>query len=152
MYVNHQDDLTWRFIRYSEIILNYAEACIGLGEEAEARTYINMIRKKAAMPDVMDAGAALSARYRNERRIELVYENHRFFDVRRWMIGPEAYHPMHGVKVVYKLHPDHTTATIPDITPVEITSGKWDNKAYFLPIARSEMNKNDKLVQNPGYN
>ncbi|MGF6928379.1 hypothetical protein QFZ48_003879 [Chitinophaga sp. W2I13] len=152
MYVNHQDDLTWRFIRYSEIILNYAEACIGLGEEAEARTYINMIRKKAAMPDVMDAGAALSARYRNERRIELVYENHRFFDVRRWMIGPEAYHPMHGVKVVYKLNPDHTTATIPTITPVEITSGKWDNKAYFLPIARSEMNKNDKLVQNPGYN
>ena len=152
MYVNHQDDLTWRFIRYSEIILNYAEACIGLGEDGEARTYINMIRKKAAMPDITGTGTALLERYRNERRIELVFENHRFFDVRRWMIGQEAYHPMHGVNVVYKLNPDHTTATLPTITPVEITSGKWDAKAYFLPIARSEMNKNPELVQNPGYN
>jgi len=152
MYVNHQDDLTWRFIRYSEIVLNYAEACIGLGQDAEARTYINMIRKRAAMPDLTESGTALNIRYQNERRIEMVFENQRFFDVRRWMIGPDAYHPMHGVDVVYKLNPDHTTAAIPTITPVEITAGKWDDKAYFLPIARSEMNKNPKLVQNPGYN
>ncbi|MEO5889583.1 MAG: RagB/SusD family nutrient uptake outer membrane protein [Ferruginibacter sp.] len=152
MYANHQDDLTWRFIRYTEIILNYAEACIGLGQDAEARTYINMIRKKAAMPDVTESGAALVQRYRNERRIEMAFENQRFFDVRRWMIGSEAYHPMHGVDVTYKLNPDKTTATIPTVTPVQITDGKWDNKAYFLPISRDEINKNSKLVQNPGYN
>jgi starch-binding outer membrane protein, SusD/RagB family len=152
MYTNHQDDLTWRFIRYSEIILNYAEACIGLGQDAEARTYINMIRKKAAMPDVTESGDALTERYRNERRIEMAFENQRFFDVRRWMIGSEAYHDMHGVDVTYKLNPDHTTATIPTVTPVQITTGKWEDKAYFMPIARSEVNKNSKLIQNPGYN
>jgi len=151
MDVNHQGDLTWRFIRYSEIVLNYAEACIGLGQDGEARTYINMIRKKAAMPDVIESGAALKLRYQNERRIELVFENQRFFDVRRWMIGSEAYHPMHGVDVVYKLQPDHTTATIPTITPVQITTGSWNDKAYFMPIARDEISKNNKLVQNPGY-
>jgi len=151
MYVNHQDDLTWRFIRYTEVILNYAEACIGLGQDGEAREYINMIRKKAAMPDVTESGVALKKRYQNERRIEMVFENQRFFDVRRWMIGPEAYHPMHGVDVTYKLNPDHTTATLPTITPVEITTGKWEDKAYFLPISRNEMNKNSKLIQNPGY-
>jgi len=151
MYVNHQDDLTWRFIRYSEIILNYAEACIGLGLDDEARTYINMIRKRAAMPDITESGTALKLRYQNERRIELAFENHRFFDVRRWMIAEQAYHPMHGVDVVYKLNPDHTTATIPTITPVQITDGKWDDKAYFMPISRDEVNKNNKLVQNPGY-
>lgn len=152
MYVNHQADLTWRFIRYSEIILNYAEACIGLGQDAEARTYINMIRKKAFMPDITESGAALLTRYQNERRIELVFENHRFFDVRRWLIGPDAYHDMHGVDVTYKLNPDHTTASIPIITPVVITTGKWDDKAYFMPISRDELNKNSKLMQNPGYN
>jgi len=152
MYVNHQDDLTWRFIRYSEVILNYAEACIGLGHDAEARTYINMIRKKGGMPDVTESGAALLKRYQNERRIELVFENQRFFDVRRWMIGPDAYHPMHGVDITYKLNTDHTTAAIPTITPVQITTGKWDDKAYFMPISRDEMNKNTKLVQNPVYN
>lgn len=152
MYVNHQDDLTWRYIRYTEIILNYAEACIELGQDAEARTYLNMIRKRAGMPDITESGAALKKRYQNERRIEMAFENQRFFDVRRWMIGAEAYHPMHGVDIVYKLNPDHTTATVPTVTPVQITTGTWDEKAYFMPISRSEMNKNSKLVQNPGYN
>lgn len=103
------------------------------------------------MPDVTESGDALMKRYRNERRIEMAYEDQRFFDVRRWMIGPEAYHDVHGVQIVYKLNPDHTTATIPTVTPIVIRPGKWDNKAYFFPITRSEMNKNDKLAQLPGY-
>ncbi|WP_018616487.1 RagB/SusD family nutrient uptake outer membrane protein [Segetibacter koreensis] len=144
-------DLTLRWIRYGEVLLNYAEASIELGQDAEARTYINMIRKRAFMPDVTESGAALRDRYRNERRIEMAYEDQRFFDVRRWMIGPDAYHDVHGVQIVYKLNPDHSTATIPTVTPNVIRTGKWDNKAYFLPITRSEMNKNDKLIELPGY-
>ena len=104
------------------------------------------------MPDITESGAELKARYRNERRIEMVFEDQRFYDVRRWLIGPEAYHAVHGVDIVYKLNPDKTTATIPTITPVQIMTGSWDNKAYFFPISRSEMNKNDLLIQNPGYN
>ena len=144
-------DLSWRYFRYGEILLNYAEACIELGEESEARTYINMVRKRAAMPDVTDSGAALKTRYRNERRVELCLEDQRFFDVRRWLIGPDAYHAMHGVTITYKLNPDHTTATIPTIEPVQIMTGSWNDKAYFFPISRDEVNKNALLVQNPGY-
>ncbi|HXS58233.1 MAG TPA: RagB/SusD family nutrient uptake outer membrane protein, partial [Hanamia sp.] len=147
---SHQD-LTLRWIRYGEVLLNYAEACIELGQDAEAQTYINMIRQRAYMPNVMSTGTALRDDYRNERRIELVYEGHRFFDVRRWMIGSEAYHDVHGVQIVYKLNPDHTTATIPTVTPVVIRPGKWDKKAYFFPITRNELNKNDKLIELPGY-
>lgn len=146
-----RQDLTLRWIRYGEVLLNYAEACIELGQDAEAQTYINMIRKRAFMPDVTSTGSALRADYRNERRIEMVYEDQRFFDVRRWMIGPEAYHDVHGVQIVYKLNPDHTTANIPIVTPIVIRPGKWDNKAYFFPITRSELNKNDKLIELPGY-
>lgn len=147
----HQD-LTWRYFRYAEILLNYAEACIELGEDAEARTYINMIRKRAGMPDVTESGDELRQRYRNERRIEMVYEDQRFFDVRRWLIGPAAYHAVHGVDIVYELNPDKTTATIPTITPVQLMTGAWLDKLYFFPISRGEMNKNDLLIQNPGYN
>ena len=146
----HQD-LTLRFIRYGEVLLNYAEACIELGQDIEAQTYINMIRKRAFMPDITSTGATLLTDYRNERRIEMAFEDQRFFDVRRWMIGPEAYHDVHGVSIVYQLNPDHTTATIPTITPIVIRPGKWDNKAYFFPITRSELNKNDKLIELPGY-
>lgn len=86
-------------IRYAEILLNYAEACIGLGEEALARDALNQIRRRAGMPDLPgdEAGGALLARYRNERRVELAWENHRFFDVRRWMIAEQAYGDATGV-------------------------------------------------------
>ena len=144
-------DVTWRYIRYGEMLLNYAEACIELGEDGEARTYLNMLRKRAFMPDITESGAALKARYRNERRVEMCLEDQRFFDVRRWMIGSNAYHDVHGVSILYKLNPDNTTATIPTITPVVIMTGSWDDKAYFMPISRDECNKNTTLFQNPGY-
>ncbi|MDD4108320.1 MAG: RagB/SusD family nutrient uptake outer membrane protein [Prolixibacteraceae bacterium] len=145
-------DISYRWIRYAEIILNYAEACIELGQDDEARTYINMIRKRAGMPDITESGEALKQRYRNERRIELAFERHRFFDVRRWLIGPEAYTPGSiKVEVVYKLQPDKTTATIPTITPSVHYAYSWNDRAYFLPIFRSEMNRNSALIQNPGY-
>jgi hypothetical protein len=141
----------WRYIRYGEILLNYAEACIELNEDAEALKYINMIRKRAGMPDITETGAALRERYRHERRIELALEDNRFYDVRRWVIGPEGYSPLRGVDVRYVLNPDKTTAAIPTITPKIVQERSWLDKAYFFPIMRTEMNKNDLLVQNPGY-
>ncbi|HRN55218.1 MAG TPA: RagB/SusD family nutrient uptake outer membrane protein [Agriterribacter sp.] len=143
---------TYRYIRYAEVLMNYAEACLGLGQEEEARTYINMVRKRAGMPDITESGAALTARYRNERRVEFYNEDKRFFDVRRWAIGTEAYTDATKVNVEYRLNPDRTTATIPTITSQFLEKRSWNNKAYFFPIDRTEMDKNYKLIQNPGYN
>ncbi|CAG5008180.1 hypothetical protein DYBT9275_04211 [Dyadobacter sp. CECT 9275] len=140
-----------RYIRFGEVLLNYAEACIELNQDEEARKYINMIRKRAAMPAVTESGAALKARYRNERRIELAIEDHRFYDVRRWLIAPESYVAFTGVNIVYKLNPDKTTATIPTIKPIVVQKSAWNDKAYFFPIMRDEINKNKLLIQNPGY-
>ena len=145
-------DIPWRYFRYAEVLLNYAEACIGLGEDAEARTYINMIRTRAGMPPVTESGIALRDRYRNERRIELAVEDHRFFDVRRWVIGPQAYVASYKVDVVYKMDPvTRVTATVPTIKPLVHNNYAWLDKAYFLPIFRSEINRNPALIQNPGY-
>lgn len=148
-YVNQT--VTWRFMRYTEVLLNYAEACIELGEDAEARAYINKVRTRAGLPGLTESGDALKARYRNERRIELAFEDHRFYDVRRWVIGPEALDVTTVADIVYKLNADHTTATVPTITHKVFETHTWQNKAYFLPILRDEMNKNDLLVQNPDY-
>lgn len=141
----------WRYFRYTEILLNYAEACIELGEDNEARTYINMIRERAGMPDITESGDALLERYRHERRIELAMEDKRFYDVRRWVLGSETYVDLTGVNVRYKLNPDHSTATVPTITPKVVQTRAWIDKAYFFPIMRDEMSKNDLLIQNPGY-
>lgn len=142
---------TWRFIRYAEVLLNYAEACLELGEEEEARKYINMVRRRAGLPGLDESGSALRDRYRNERRIEFAFEEQRFFDVRRWAIGEEAYQPVKIAKVVYKLNDDKTTATRPTVSHDVWESREWQDKAYFLPFMRDEMNKNSALVQNPGY-
>lgn len=144
-------DVPYRYFRYAEILLNYAEACIELGEDDEARNTLNIIRKRVGMPNITESGEALRERYRNERRIELMYEEHRFWDVRRWLIGPEAYAPVHGVKVLYELRPDKTTAKVPTITPFLLEDRSWDDKFYFFPIMRDELNRNEELVQNPGY-
>ena len=144
-------EISWRYFRYAEILLNYAEACIELGEDAEARTYINMVRRRVNMPDVTESGSALRARYRNERRIELCFEEQRFYDVRRWVIGPEGYTDTYKANVTYKLLPDNTTSTVPTIFHEILERRAWINKAYFFPIMRDEMNKNSKLIQNPDY-
>jgi len=136
----------WHYFRLAEIYLNYAEACLGLGEEDEAKLYINMIRDRAGMPDITSTGQELIDDYRNERRIELAFEQHRYFDVRRWMIAPEV------------LNRDASGIIIQDPAsgPVkyEVSSVQeraWNDKLYWLPILLDEMNRNKNLIQNPLY-
>lgn len=156
--------IPWPFLRYTEAVLNYAEACIELGEEAEARDWINKIRFRAAMPAIADAGTALKDRYRNERRVELAYEEHRYHDARRWMIaastvgrgikaikveatvkaGQSAIVPYRHDKTVYNY-----VYTVVDNTENE--TRVWKDKMYYRPIADGEISKNEKLKQNPGY-
>ena len=80
-YTNDQGQANWILIRYAEVLLNYAETQIELGNEDEARTYINMVRERVGMPATTATGADLMNLYRNERTVELAFEEHRFFDV-----------------------------------------------------------------------
>jgi hypothetical protein len=155
----------FRHIRYAEILLNYAEASIELGEEDDARDAINQIRIRAGQPELNGTvtGPELMKRYRNERRIELAYEDHRFWDVRRWVIGPEAYHQTYGVSVKYFVtdtnietyrQPDGSTWVPPTYTRRPSPAGDqraWLDKCYFFPIMRDEIGRNPELIQNPGY-
>jgi starch-binding outer membrane protein, SusD/RagB family len=131
-------------IRYAEVLLNYAEACLGLGQEDLARDALNQVRNRAGMPDVpeTETGEALLARYRNERRVELAWEVHRFFDVRRWMTAPEAYIQATGV------HYDKTAGTYSSFV---YETRNWHDRAYFIPISYAETQKNTALIQNPRY-
>ncbi|HCY40601.1 MAG TPA: RagB/SusD family nutrient uptake outer membrane protein [Prolixibacteraceae bacterium] len=159
-----KQDVPYKHIRYGEILMNYAEACIELGLDAEARTYINMIRKRAGQPDLAASltGEALRQAYRHERRIEFAYEDQRFWDIRRWVIGEQAYKQMskHDVRYVttqssvdsYR-KADGSTHGAPIFSKQDLGGElrAWNKKLYFFPIMRTEMNKNELLVQNPGY-
>jgi starch-binding outer membrane protein, SusD/RagB family len=154
--INHQyerQQLPWRRFRYAEILLNYAEACLELGEEDEARTYINKIRARAGMPATLATGTQLRDQYRNERRVELAYEEHRYYDVRRWMIAPTVYEDAQGVIVTGDMAADGTISNRTYAPDPAVQQRDWNpnNSFYFLPIKLDEMNKNELLVQNPQY-
>jgi len=136
----------WRFIRYSEILLSYAEACQELGEDVEARKYVNMIRARVGMPGIATSGAALRESIRHERRVELMFEGQRFFDIRRWMIAPQAMSHAMGVEIRYPVG-----GKKPSYNAIKIQDRAWKNQSYFMPIKLEEMNKNKLLVQNPLY-
>jgi len=154
----------WPFIRYTEAVLNYAEASIELGQEAEAKAWLNKIRFRAGMSAITESGSALKERYRNERRIELVYEEHRYHDARRWLIASSTLG--RGIKVPYikatlkagatPLSPYRHDKTVYNYSytvtnNTDNETRKWDDKMYFRPMDRNEVNRNTKLVQNPGY-
>ncbi|CAM4083742.1 RagB/SusD family nutrient uptake outer membrane protein [Zobellia nedashkovskayae] len=156
--------IPWPFIRYTEIVLNYVEASIALGDEGEARAWLNKIRYRVGMPEITASGDELVEAYRNERRVELAYEEHRYHDARRWMIAGETLgRVIKTMKVEATLKPGATahapykydpavydyTYNVVDNTDNETRT--WDDKMYFMPISRDEINRNDLLTQNPGY-
>ncbi|TDS12259.1 RagB/SusD family nutrient uptake outer membrane protein [Sphingobacterium paludis] len=161
---NTRQRVPWPLLRYTEAVLNYVEACMELGEEAEARLWLNKIRFRVGMPAITDAGDALRARYRNERRVELAYEEHRYFDARRWMIAAQTLGRkatliriegrLKAGQVVnrYRYNTDNYsyTYTVGEIDP-GIENRAWNDKMYFTSFHRDEINRNTKLVQNPGY-
>jgi hypothetical protein len=142
-------DLPWRHIRYAEILLSYAEACNELGEDSEALTYLNMIRKRSGLPDKNTSGDRLRQDIRHERRVELMFEGHRYYDIRRWMIAPEVIsNYAQAIDILYKYGeptPVYASKDIPDREMI------WLDRAYFMPIQLNEMNRNGLLIQNPLY-
>jgi hypothetical protein len=140
----------WTFFRYGEILLNYAEAKYFTGDEATAREYLNKVRKRPGvnMPDVTESGAALLKRIQNERRIELAFEEHRWFDVRRWKIAMvELNEPGRKISVTK----DAAGKKIYSVANFGQPRAFFDRN-YLLPIPQSEMDKNKLFTQNAGYN
>lgn len=156
--------IPWPFIRVTEMALSYAEAALETGDEAEALKWVNRIRFRAGMPAVTDKGDALRQRIRNERRVELVYEEHRYHDARRWLIAPTTVG--RGIKAInidaklkagakplkpYKFDKNTYNYTYTVVDNTENETRKWLDKMYFRPLSRDEISRNSKLVQNPGY-
>jgi len=149
----------WNYIRYAEILLAYAEAAneaygpdvLPPGTGMTAREALNRVRQRTGveMPEV-PAGKSKD-QFRNdlryERRVELAFEEHRFYDVRRWKIADQTENaPAYGVEITK----NGNTLTY---TRKEALSGRrFEEKHYWLPIPRSEiLSSNGRLEQNQAY-
>ena len=112
-----------RMFRFAELKLLYAEALLAVGRAPEATTQINDIRDRAGLPDL--AGVATLADLQKEKRVELCFEGHRWFDIRRWGIGDTVF------------------------------GAQWDEKFVVYPIPQSEIDRTKgtagEIKQNTGY-
>ena len=157
--------IPWPFIRQTELVLNYVESVLETdGDEAEARLWLNQIRYRVGLPATTATGTDLVEVYRNERRLELAYEEHRYHDARRWMIAPSTLGAPAGIIQItgalkpganvtkYQYNPEnYDYSYIPGVVDPGFENRLWLDKSYYTPITNNELNSNTSLIQNPGY-
>ena len=147
---SHHYTTPFPFFRLAEIYLNYAEAEFQLGHEDVAREYVNKVRarKSVNMPSITDSGEALLKRIYHERQIELAFEGHRFFDLRRWKIADNT--PIVGLNIIKDGEGKFSYERY--VLSLDSRKNEWKDAFFVLPIHYSEIQKsNESLEQNNGY-
>ena len=152
-YYSGQDCILFRL---GETYLNAAEAAYELGMEDSARDYIEPIRTRAGLTENLRlesySGTELRDRLRNERKIEMAFEDQRYWDVRRWRIAEDALSvQIEGIRSLR--HIDNAGAETFTYEVIQAESQKMNfyPRHYYLPIGQDRVNNNPKLVENPGY-
>ncbi|WP_205943514.1 RagB/SusD family nutrient uptake outer membrane protein [Pedobacter polaris] len=152
----------WIYFRYAEVLLNYAEAlneAQGTAAMTQVLAAVNLVRARSgvAMPALQTTNPTgngyvapnqieIRKRIRNERRVELAFEEHRFFDVRRWKEGETTFNgPVSGMRIV------PTSATTFTYTRFTVENRSFVARNYLYPISQNELNRATKLGQNTGY-
>ncbi|WP_299235083.1 RagB/SusD family nutrient uptake outer membrane protein [uncultured Bacteroides sp.] len=146
---------SWITYRLGEFYLNYAEAVFKYTESADdpseyemtAREAVNVIRNRVGV-EMPPLPTGLSSqdfwtKYQNERMVELAFEGHRFYDLRRWKEGDKL---KSITEMKLTKNPDGSITY-----ERNVVNRTWDEKMYLFPIPQSERLKNPNLEQNPGW-
>ena len=152
--------LDHRILRYADVLLMYAEACNELGDDATARTHLNAVRSRVNLPSVTTSGSTLRNAIRQERRLELAWEQNRLYDIRRWTDdnGKKVISNLLGTNGTFVEY--NTAAATRDLYEWE-NQGEASNKGIsfnesrdmVFPIPLYEITmSNGSIVQNPGWN
>ena len=143
---------SWIIFRLAEFYLNYAEAMFYYMGDADAvsegilnmsaNQAVNELRKRDDIGMPLFSGSAnFEERYMRERMVELAFEGHRFWDVRRWKKGEQFFKEIKTVNV----------NSFGIVTNGTVKTRKWDEKYNLYPIPFGELRKNPNLTQNPGW-
>lgn len=150
--------IVWPYYRLGEIYLNYAEACNEKPQrdEGEALKYINMVRNRSglnnlevAYPEVKGDKALLRKLIQKERMVELAFENHRYYDTRRWMIAVDEMTGPHWTLNLFSTTYEESWSRTD-----QLWAGKprlFLPKHYFFPIHQNQLNEMKNMTQNYGW-
>lgn len=146
----------WVIYRYAETLLTYAESMAEAFDDPgytdgtyrySALWAINQVRNNAGMPPVLPCGKEeFLVKLRNEWRVEFAFEDHRFWDIRRWKMGAETQKELYGVSITKDEY------GVKSYKKITCESRFWNDRMYLYPISKSELYKNTNLLpQNPGW-
>jgi len=142
------------FYRYAMVLLNYAEAQNeAAGPDASVYEAVNQIRDRSNLPDLESGLSQVAMReaIRRERRVELSYENVRFFDIIRWKVAEDVMSvDKHGMKITNNSPSDNGGDWVYEKVLLNHPH-TFTPKMYMNPIPQSIIDQNENVVQNPGY-
>jgi hypothetical protein len=144
--INDKGDSPLVVFRLGEIYLNYAEAAFALNDDTGLAA-LNTIRNRVGMPV---RNSLTMENIMNERKVELAFEGHRFWDLRRWRIAVTALSPTQKYKVIrwtWNVEKNTYSATLMDENKLRL----FKPEHYYFPIPLDELQNNPVLIQNPGY-
>jgi hypothetical protein len=152
---NSVSSQNWILFRYAEVLLNYAEAQNeASGPDASVYTAVNAIRERAGMPDLKTGLSqdGMRTAIRHERRIELVFEDERYWDIKRWQLATTQFStattPIKNMTITLNPVTGSKTYTEGTVTETRI----FVDKEYLFPLPSTELAKpGNKMIQNPGW-
>jgi len=137
----------WMVYRYAETLLNSAEAAFYLGKQSEALEHINKIRNRAGMPEL---NSITEEDVRHERMVELLFENHRYWDLRRWRIAGEFLDGLRTKGLEYTYHYEERKYDF-HLKNGDPESRVFQERHYYLPLGVDRVSGKSNMVENPGY-
>lgn len=155
-----QSDVWWVWFRLGEVYLNATEAAFELGQTGPALTYINTLRERAGFP-ANSVTILTTERIRNERRVELAFEDHRLWDLKRWRIADKVWNgnSSSADAMIYALYPyrvirpgsahDGKYVFVKMVAPRFRAPRFFQLGNYYTAIDQSVLNNNPKIIKNP---
>ena len=138
-------------LRYAEVLLNKAEACYHTQDPAGANAAVKAIRERVELPYEDLAGDQLWAAIRQERKVELAYEGHWYWDLRRWGVAHKQYpegltgYQLHGLKIEKNSDGTFTYSYV----SVDDQNRNFPERMYRFPMPSGELNNNALVEQYP---
>ena len=160
VYNTDKSPLNHRILRYADVLLMYAEACNELSDDTHAQAALNRVRNRAGLSPVSVTGNELRHAIRNERRLELAFEQNRLYDIRRWKDD-------NGKPVIANLMGENGSFVKWNTDPATRDAMEWDNQGeasdkgksfredrdLLFPIPLYEVTmSNSSIEQNPNWN
>ena len=143
------DETDCIIFRLGEIYLNLAEAAYYLGYNNEALIMLNRIRERAGMPPKAEINEAI---LQNERLVDLTWENHSYWDIKRWRIAKDVLDGvrMQGLRYTYNYDTKKYRIELVNASP-ETVARTFQERNYYLPLGVNRVAENPNLIENPDY-